>query len=57
MVSHREARVASGEGGIDINGLLKEPLRENVVVRSDFGEMPQAPLIGGPRIEVAYRLS
>src|SRR5215471_7503898 len=56
-VSHREAPIASGESRVDINGLLKEPLRENVVLRSEFVEMPQAALIGRPSIEVPRWLS
>jgi hypothetical protein len=46
-----------GEGGVDTNGLLKELLCENVVVRGDFEDMPQAALIGGPSIEVSRWLS
>src|SRR6516164_3114038 len=56
-VSHCEAPIASGESRVDINGLLKEPLRENVVLRSEFVEMPQATLIGRPSIKVSCWLS
>src|SRR6516225_3196459 len=53
-VSHREAPIAPGESRVDVNGLLKEPLSENVVLWGEFEEMPQAALIGRPSIE-AFR--
>jgi len=35
-----EPRVTSGKGWVEINGLLKELLRESVVVSRPFAEMP-----------------
>src|SRR5262249_60920827 len=55
-MSHCEALVAAGKGGIEINGLSKVLLCERVIVPSDFKDMPQPALIGGPGVESSRRL-
>jgi len=45
------------EGGVEIDGLLKELLCEVVVICGEFGQMPEAALIGGPSVEAAWRLA
>jgi len=42
-----ETRIASSKIGIEIDGLLKEALREDIVVRA---KMPELALVGSPGV-------
>src|SRR5271166_258638 len=55
-VSDGEAPIRPGKGRVEFHGLLKEFLREQVVVRLAFADMPQAALVGRPGVEVLRRL-
>src|ERR1700756_1167378 len=45
-----ESAMTSSESWIELNGLLKEILRRNVIGDAGFADMPQAALIGRPTV-------
>src|ERR1700730_5366090 len=56
-LSHSEASISSRKSRVEICGLLKELLREQVIVASEFAQMPQTALIGGPGVQGSRRLA
>ena len=45
-----EPSEAPAESRIEVNSLLKELLRESIIVCSELAQMPEAVLIGAPGI-------
>src|SRR5215472_18741632 len=43
--------MGTGEGRVEIDGLLKKTLSDIVIVWGSFAQMPQAALVRGPDVE------
>ena len=52
-MSPGEALVASGEGGINVDGFLKKFLRESVIVRIKLVHVPLTALKRSPGVKIA----
>src|SRR5690349_6399866 len=45
---HYETPISSGERGVEVSRLLKEPLCDLIIILSSLAQMPQATLISRP---------